>query len=192
MAINGQPAQGLRNSGATITLIQPHMIPQSARTGQTVAVRVAGGKVLRLSTAQVLLDWGSGERQVRVGLLRELPAEVLLGNDLGHLTSSYAPEAAMAVTTRRQSQLQGNSTPMGTQVRPNPPTLPRLDNPVSWDSPSDIRQETQNDPTLAGYRDRAGKDPGGLGEDRIEWEGVFYIVTPREWVPVRDRVPTNS
>ncbi|XP_040195045.1 uncharacterized protein LOC120928035 [Rana temporaria] len=171
--VNGQPAQGLRDSGATITLIQPHMIPQSARTGQTVAVRVAGGKVLRLSTAQVLLDWGSGERHVRVGLLRELPAEVLLGNDLGHLTSSYAPEAAMAVTTRRQSQLQGNSTSMGTQVRSNPPTLPQPDNTMSWDSTSDVRQETQSDPTLAGYRDRAGKDPGGLGEDRIEWEGGF-------------------
>ena len=44
---------------------------------------------------------------------------------------------------------------------------------MSWDSPSDVRQETQSDPTLAGYRDRAGKDPGGLGEDRIEWEGGF-------------------
>uniref|UniRef100_A0A8C5QAE7 CCHC-type domain-containing protein n=1 Tax=Leptobrachium leishanense TaxID=445787 RepID=A0A8C5QAE7_9ANUR len=119
--INGRPAEGLRDSGATITLVRPHLVPPSDRLRSTVAVRVAGGKVLRLETARVHLDWGNGEKEVRVGLLRQLPAEVLLGNDLGELISAYSTDAATPVTTRQQSRRQDRGAPNGTQVRPPPP-----------------------------------------------------------------------
>uniref|UniRef100_A0A8C5LYN2 Uncharacterized protein n=1 Tax=Leptobrachium leishanense TaxID=445787 RepID=A0A8C5LYN2_9ANUR len=118
--VNGKAAEGLRDSGATITLVRPHLVQQNDRLRNTVAVRVAGGKVLRLETARVHLDWGSGEKVVRVGLLNQLPAEVLLGNDLGRLISAYSMEAATPVTTRLQSQRHSNNTPRGTQVRPSP------------------------------------------------------------------------
>uniref|UniRef100_A0A8C5R192 CCHC-type domain-containing protein n=1 Tax=Leptobrachium leishanense TaxID=445787 RepID=A0A8C5R192_9ANUR len=169
--VNGQAAEGLRDSGATITLIQPHLAPQTARTGQTIAVRVAGGRVLQLAAARVHLNWGTGQRDVQVGLLQGLPAEVLLGNDLGHLTSSYTCEAALPVTTRQQSQRPTDATPAGTQVRPQASLTTQPDPPMTWDSPTDLRQQTLSDPTLEGYRDRAGKDAGGVEGDRIEWEG---------------------
>ncbi|KAM9329490.1 uncharacterized protein PAF06_003128 [Gastrophryne carolinensis] len=93
----------LRDTGATLTLLQPHLVKNKDRTGHTVAVRVAGGAVFRLPTARVHLDWGAGSGRVQVGLMDNLPAEVLLGNDLGPMTSAYAtpgPASINPVTTR--------------------------------------------------------------------------------------------
>uniref|UniRef100_A0A8C5MGP5 Gypsy retrotransposon integrase-like protein 1 n=1 Tax=Leptobrachium leishanense TaxID=445787 RepID=A0A8C5MGP5_9ANUR len=194
--INGRAAEGLRDSSATITLVRPHLI---TRKDRTVAVRVAGGKVLRLATARVHLDWGSGEGSVRVGLLDQLPAEILLGNDLGRLVSAYAMDAAAPVTTRQQSHRIDQGTQVGTQVRPTrplrppkPPKPPRLpprpdeptppppDYPLTWSSPATLRHQTQNDPTLERYRDRAGQGPGDGRDDSIEWEdGLLYRYTNR-------------
>uniref|UniRef100_A0A8C5P611 Gypsy retrotransposon integrase-like protein 1 n=1 Tax=Leptobrachium leishanense TaxID=445787 RepID=A0A8C5P611_9ANUR len=230
--INGRPAEGLRDSGATITLVRPHLVPPSDRLQSTVAVRVAGGKVLRLETARVHLDWGNGEKEVRVGLLRQLPAEVLLGNDLGQLISAYSTDAATPVTTRQQSRRQDRGAPNGTQVRPppppsrppkppKPPRPPRPPNhsrpprpsrqpktpgpsqpprppspprprrdpilspppvlPSPWSTPETLRHQTQTDPTLQGYRDRAGQGLDGQGKDKVEWEdGLLYRYTVRE------------
>ncbi|KAM9326851.1 uncharacterized protein PAF06_003086 [Gastrophryne carolinensis] len=70
------------------------------------AVRVAGGAVFRLPTARVHLDWDAESGRVHVGLMDNLPAEVLLGNDLGAMTSAYAtpgPASINPVTTRAQA-----------------------------------------------------------------------------------------
>uniref|UniRef100_A0A8C5MY28 Gypsy retrotransposon integrase-like protein 1 n=1 Tax=Leptobrachium leishanense TaxID=445787 RepID=A0A8C5MY28_9ANUR len=87
--VNGRSANGLRDTGATLTLAQPHLITPAASTGYSVAVRVAGGHVYRIPTARVHLDWGTDARDVEVGIMKELPTEVLLGNDLGLLTSTF-------------------------------------------------------------------------------------------------------
>ncbi|KAM4637043.1 uncharacterized protein O3C94_002792 [Discoglossus pictus] len=105
--LNGQEARGLRDSGATITLVQPHRVTPTQHTGRTIAVRVAGGAIHKLPTAQVHIDWGTGAKAVEVGIMPDLPAEVLLGNDLGCLTSQLAAcstEGALPVTTRQQSR----------------------------------------------------------------------------------------
>uniref|UniRef100_A0A8C5QT38 Gypsy retrotransposon integrase-like protein 1 n=1 Tax=Leptobrachium leishanense TaxID=445787 RepID=A0A8C5QT38_9ANUR len=197
--INGRAAEGLRDSDATITLVRPHLIPQKDRLDRTVAVRVAGGKVLQLATARVHLDWGPVEGSVRVGLLDQLPAEILLGNDLGRLVSAYAMDAAAPVTTRQQSHRIDQGTPVGTQVRPtrplrppkppkpprppprpDEPTSPTPDHPLTWSSPATLRHQTQTDPTLERYRDRAGQGPGDGRDDSIEWEdGLLYRYTNR-------------
>uniref|UniRef100_A0A8C5LLD7 Gypsy retrotransposon integrase-like protein 1 n=1 Tax=Leptobrachium leishanense TaxID=445787 RepID=A0A8C5LLD7_9ANUR len=191
--INGRAAEGLRDSGATITLVRPHLVQQNDHLHNTIAVRVAGGKVLRLETARVHLDWGSGEKVVRVGLLNQLPAEVLLGNDLGRLVFSYSTDAAAPVNTRQQSQRHDRGTPIGTQVRsqpkpPRPPTPRRIptppfppDPPSPWSSPETLRHQTQTDPTLQCYRDRAGQGLDDKRKDSIEWEdGLLYRYTMRE------------
>uniref|UniRef100_A0A8C5LU82 CCHC-type domain-containing protein n=1 Tax=Leptobrachium leishanense TaxID=445787 RepID=A0A8C5LU82_9ANUR len=87
--VNGQLASGLRDTGATLILAQPHLIHSAASTGYSVAVRVAGGHVYRIPTARVHLDWGTNARDVEVGVMKNLPSEVLLGNDLGLLTSTF-------------------------------------------------------------------------------------------------------
>ncbi|XP_044132985.1 uncharacterized protein LOC122925703 isoform X1 [Bufo gargarizans] len=113
--LEGKPLQGLRDSGATITLVQSHLVADKAKTNKTVAVRVAGGAVYRLNTARVHLHWGAGSGTVEVGLMPQLPAEVILGNDLGKLTSAFEPqttttEEAHPVVTRQQARTQDYNT----------------------------------------------------------------------------------
>ena len=92
--VNGQVAQGLRDSGTTITLIQKHLVKPENVSTRTVAVRVAGGAVFRVPTTRVHLDWGAGSGKTTVGIMDNLPAEVVLGNDIGPLTSAYLPTPA--------------------------------------------------------------------------------------------------
>uniref|UniRef100_A0A8C5QTA7 CCHC-type domain-containing protein n=1 Tax=Leptobrachium leishanense TaxID=445787 RepID=A0A8C5QTA7_9ANUR len=163
--INGRAAEGLRDSGATITLVRPHLIQRNDRLNHTVAVQVAGGKVLRLETARVHLDWGSGERVVRVGLLDRLPAEILLGNDLGRLVSAYTTDAAAPVTTRQLSQRHSHGTPIGTQVRsqpkpPRPPKPRRIPTPLSQPDPPPPVELPRDAPTPNPDRSHARALPG--------------------------------
>uniref|UniRef100_A0A8C5N2U2 CCHC-type domain-containing protein n=1 Tax=Leptobrachium leishanense TaxID=445787 RepID=A0A8C5N2U2_9ANUR len=71
--VNGRSANGLRDTGATLTLAQPHLITRAASTGYSVAVRVAGGHVYRIPTARVHLDWGTDAWDVEVGIMKDLP-----------------------------------------------------------------------------------------------------------------------
>ncbi|KAM4622271.1 uncharacterized protein O3C94_020089 [Discoglossus pictus] len=87
--VEGKRLQGLRDSGATITLVRNHLVPKHQLTGEYVAVRVAGGAIYKIPTAKVHLDWGAGSGNVEVGLMQDLPADVILGNDLGELTSAF-------------------------------------------------------------------------------------------------------
>lgn len=91
--INGRVAQGLRDMGATITLVQPQLVRKTEKIGHSVAVWVAGGHMYRIATARGHLDWGAGDRETEVGLMWDFPAEVLLGKDLGLLTSAFTPAA---------------------------------------------------------------------------------------------------
>ncbi|XP_040278175.1 uncharacterized protein LOC120993770, partial [Bufo bufo] len=120
--VNGKTARGLRDSGATITLVQRHLIKESEKPGKSIAVRVAGGAVYRIPTAQVHLDWGAGAGNVHVGVMKDLPSEVILGNDIGPLTSVFAStpaQEAHAVTTRAQSRAaESHPLPTETQVVP--------------------------------------------------------------------------
>ncbi|XP_063293576.1 uncharacterized protein LOC134578522 [Pelobates fuscus] len=123
ITVDGVGARALRDSGATLTVVQPHTIRAQARTGRTVAVRVAGGAIHKLPTANILVDWGSGSKQLEVGIMQELPAEVLLGNDVGCLTSQLArdtPAEAYPVTTRAQARLEA---PLHSEENQMPPCL---------------------------------------------------------------------
>lgn len=133
------------------------------KTGRSIAVRAAGGKVLRIPTAQVHMDWGSGYRDVEVGVMRDIPTDVLLGNDLGHLSSSFhvylSPEA-FPVTTRQQDRRAEKALDDGTQVRPNFPNPDQTVPPVTWATSTDFTWELLSDPMLASYWKKAGMDPG--------------------------------
>ncbi|KAM4707199.1 LOW QUALITY PROTEIN: uncharacterized protein O3C94_004274 [Discoglossus pictus] len=113
--LEGKAVQGLRDSGATITLVKSDLVSDQAKLNKTVVVRVAGGAVYRLPTARVHLHWGAGAGHVEVGLMPQLPAEVLLGNDLGRLTSAFEPQTtttgeAYPVVTRQQARTQDYNT----------------------------------------------------------------------------------
>uniref|UniRef100_A0A8C5LYB3 Gypsy retrotransposon integrase-like protein 1 n=1 Tax=Leptobrachium leishanense TaxID=445787 RepID=A0A8C5LYB3_9ANUR len=172
--VNGRSANGLRDTGATLTLAQPHLITPAASTGYSVAVRVAGGHVYRIPTDRVHLCWGT-----EVGIMKDLPTAVLLDNDLGLLTSTFEdthPGGVCPVTTRHQARKAPHTDSEGTAVRETSPTLGPDNTPsLTWDSPTDFVQATREDVTLASYRQQAGRDPGGVGEVRFAWDqGKLY------------------
>ncbi|KAM4663490.1 uncharacterized protein O3C94_011742 [Discoglossus pictus] len=111
--VEGKRLQGLRDSGATITLVRNHLVPKQQLTLEYVAVRVAGGAIYKIPTAKVHLDWGAGSGNVEVGLMQDLPADVILGNDLGELTSAfvsqYPAQEALPVVTRQQARTTASS-----------------------------------------------------------------------------------
>ncbi|XP_063281799.1 homeodomain-interacting protein kinase 2-like [Pelobates fuscus] len=112
--VNGQVAQGLRDTGTTITLVQQHLVKPENFSNHTVALRVARGAVFRLPTARVHLNWGTGFGMVTVGIIHNMPAKVLLGNDIGPLTSAYLPTPAAKacpVATRSQARPMENRSP---------------------------------------------------------------------------------
>ncbi|KAM4637041.1 LOW QUALITY PROTEIN: uncharacterized protein O3C94_018089 [Discoglossus pictus] len=111
--VEGKHLQGLRDSGATITLVRNHLVPKQQLTGEYVAVRVAGGAIYKIPTAKVHLDWGAGSGNVEVGLMQDLPADVILSNDLGELTSAFfsqhPAQEALPVVTRQQARTTASS-----------------------------------------------------------------------------------
>ena len=178
--VNGKTVQGLRDSGATITLVQRHLIDASEKPGKSIAVRVAGGAVYRIPTAQVHLDWGAGAGNVHVGVMKDLPSEVILGNDIGPLTSAFASTTAQeahAVTTRAQSRA-AESHPLPTETQVSQPNLPLTVEPLPWDTPEDFGREVTGDPSLRKYREKARRGQGGLEKEQFIWEeGRLYRLT---------------
>lgn len=181
VTIDGQEAWALRDTGATLTLVQPHKIQAQARNNRTVAVRVAGGAIHKLPTARVHINWGAGAKHLEVGIMKELPAEVLLGNDLGCLTSQLTsppdPEETCPVTTRAQA-CRGEPLHLE-ESQVGPVVSPLVEVPLPfWGTPQDFGQEQRQDSTLAGYRKEATSPQGDISQERFEWEkGLLYRVT---------------
>ncbi|XP_053310496.1 uncharacterized protein LOC128472607 [Spea bombifrons] len=108
VTVGGRPFTGLRDSGATITLVKPKCLPPNNLLPQEVTIRTAGGAYHTLPTAKIHLNWGTGQGTVVVGVMDGLPADVLLGNDLGMLVSQYRPQEEITAVTRSQTRGNGN------------------------------------------------------------------------------------
>ncbi|XP_031760346.1 uncharacterized protein LOC116411700 [Xenopus tropicalis] len=89
--INGRQVEGFLDSGSFITLVETHIVSADAVIpGKTARIVLAGGHKQDIPIAQVTLDLGHGPFTHRVGILRQLPAEILLGNDVGHIECSLS------------------------------------------------------------------------------------------------------
>ncbi|XP_073533108.1 uncharacterized protein [Phyllobates terribilis] len=83
----------LKDNGAERTLIRPEFVlPEELIPGKTLTVTGFGGVRRPIPTARVLLDWGAGRGLREVGVLENLPTNVLLGTDLGWLVARYIPD----------------------------------------------------------------------------------------------------
>ncbi|XP_077137564.1 uncharacterized protein LOC143803670 [Ranitomeya variabilis] len=81
---------GLRDTGAERTLVRPEVVsPQDLVPGKTLSVSGIGGVEPALPVAKVFLDWGAGRGVREVGVTSNIPANVLLGTDLGRIVSQY-------------------------------------------------------------------------------------------------------
>ncbi|XP_041418359.1 uncharacterized protein LOC121393590 isoform X2 [Xenopus laevis] len=101
--VGSTPAEGFLDTGATTTLVQPHLVPpEQILTGQQIDIIVAGGAKVTVPMARVMLDWGEDHGFREVGVMDGLPADVLLGNDLGQMISGYVTPVTHSQTRATQ------------------------------------------------------------------------------------------
>ncbi|XP_071998562.1 uncharacterized protein [Engystomops pustulosus] len=91
--VGDRVTQGLRDSGASYSLVRPEIInPKDIIPEKTLPVKGITGCHPGVPVAKVFMDWGSGRGIRQVGVSQELPVDVLLGNDLGKMTTVYVPD----------------------------------------------------------------------------------------------------
>ncbi|XP_073525150.1 uncharacterized protein [Phyllobates terribilis] len=84
---------GLKDTGAERTLIRPKLVStEELIPGKTLTVTGIGGVRCPLPMARVFIDWGAGSGVKEVGVSKNLPANVLLGTDLGRMFAYYVPD----------------------------------------------------------------------------------------------------
>ncbi|XP_072000811.1 uncharacterized protein [Engystomops pustulosus] len=91
--VGDRVTQGLRDSGASYSLVRPEVInPEDIIPEKTLPVKGITGCHPGVPDAKVFMDWGAGRGIRQVGVSQELPVDVLLGNDLGKMTTVYVPD----------------------------------------------------------------------------------------------------
>ncbi|XP_071970308.1 uncharacterized protein [Engystomops pustulosus] len=91
--VGDRVTQGLIDSGASYSLVRPEVInPKDIIPEKTLPVKGITGCHPGVPVAKVFMDWGSGRGIRQVVVSQELPVDVLLGNDLGKMTTVYVPD----------------------------------------------------------------------------------------------------
>ncbi|XP_041435978.1 uncharacterized protein LOC121399407 [Xenopus laevis] len=164
--VDGNRVEGFLDSGAFITLAEPHVITLNRIVpGKMARVILAGGQRREVPIAQVTLDWGEGPVLHEVGVMDQLPADVLLGNDVGDICCSI---------TRRQAELGEPPAVVQEVSRQTDVTGDHFDI-GNW---QDFRAEQAADPTLQTLRDRTvpGLEGPNAGEQIVQENGLYYRV----------------
>ncbi|KAK3548312.1 hypothetical protein QTP70_009582 [Hemibagrus guttatus] len=90
--LNGHSVPTLLDSGSTITLVRPSVLPKTARLGGTIPVSCIHGNVQTVPSAQVRILGPAGEWPIVASVFQNLPAPVLLRCDwLGFSATMKAP-----------------------------------------------------------------------------------------------------
>ncbi|XP_041437873.1 uncharacterized protein LOC121399941 [Xenopus laevis] len=109
--LNGKPAEGFLDSGAYISLVEPHMLSASdVLPGRSVCIILPGGTKKEIPVAQVSLDVGNGPIQHTVGILDHLPAPVLVGNDVGDICCSLTPGDVQCISPTTSGMSSSNTS----------------------------------------------------------------------------------
>eukprot|EP00079_Xenopus_tropicalis_P035068 XP_017948839.1 PREDICTED: uncharacterized protein LOC108647387 [Xenopus tropicalis] len=104
--LDGCHITGFRDSGAFLTIADPQVVrPEAIHPGPGILIEVAGGELKYIPKAAVQLDYGCGEKVCWIGVMGGLPADVLLGNDLGPMDSCFV--GAVAPTQAQHQNTDG-------------------------------------------------------------------------------------
>ncbi|XP_073442515.1 uncharacterized protein [Dendrobates tinctorius] len=120
VVLDGQKVVGFRDTGAFLTIADPRVIqPEAIQKGPGIAIELAGGTQRYIPRASVTLDYGFGAKQCMVGVMSGLPADVLLGNDVGNLHCHF-----VGAVTRSQAKRAANVDVYNPSMEMRPPELP--------------------------------------------------------------------
>ena len=79
--VEGKHVKMILDTGSSCTLVHKKHIPLDAFTGSSMEVRFADGSVKQIPLANVELAGNGSKMPQEVGVVAELPADVLLGHD---------------------------------------------------------------------------------------------------------------
>ncbi|XP_067425108.1 uncharacterized protein [Emydura macquarii macquarii] len=89
--INGKEAVGWRDSGAQLFLVRPDWVLESDMLpGQEAWIQVVGGSGIHVPMARVQIQCEGLEVDLRMGVLDEIPTEMLIGNDFPHVAKAVS------------------------------------------------------------------------------------------------------
>ena len=100
-SVDGKPANLYRDTGATMTVVNPSHISDEQLLGDVEIVRFANGMVEEIPVARVLIQLNGKQIESEV-LVMDCPSDVLLGNNLEHLCASVQTRAQI----RQQQDLR--------------------------------------------------------------------------------------
>lgn len=139
---------GFWDTGAFLTLADPRVVRGDAYE-PGFSIELASGAIKNIPRALVGLDYGFREKRCHIGVMSGLPADVLLGNNLGELRCHY-----VGAVTRSQAS-QGPPTTEGhpdkaPALDPLSATNPDLNPTLTWDRDTFTR-ELDSYPTLSKF-----------------------------------------
>ncbi len=79
--INGRPFRALLDSGSAVSLVQARILPPRHETKTRLPITCVHGDTQQVPTRRVTVSAASGSWPVEVGIVRDLPVDVLLGRD---------------------------------------------------------------------------------------------------------------
>lgn len=77
--LEGRPIITLLDSGSTITLTRPSILPSMAEVGSTVKVICVHGDAQEVAIAKVRVGGNNGEWVLLVEIMADLPVSLLIG-----------------------------------------------------------------------------------------------------------------
>ena len=120
--LDGKPVTLYRDTGCGHTLVHESLVPRSQYLEETLAIQSGDGRVTDLSMAEVVIACALVQGRAKVGVVRDLPEEVLLASDLaGPVTCGVARETRGQYRRRMLKEGHKGSDPhsiKGTYITP--------------------------------------------------------------------------
>ncbi|XP_065426955.1 uncharacterized protein LOC135976185 [Chrysemys picta bellii] len=162
--IDGMECLGWRDTGAQFSLVRPSVVPDaSVLTGQTTHIKGVGPQRFPVPLAKVHVEWEGRERDLLVGMLEDIPADMLLGNDFFSRTRTVS-----VVTRSMKKGCEGEAVPADDcrSDAAEQPTPPAPGNMVVGDSEGAPRDG-------AGTLEPIGELGEGLSDRTVQGGGVL-------------------
>src|SRR3981189_3102752 len=103
--MDGKQVKYIRDSGSSVSLISPNVIPDHNMTNETISITSVFGNTETIPVAVVHLKCRYGEIDWPVGVVNNLPVEMIIGNDLDSSLGQQFRDQCFIVTRSKAKLL---------------------------------------------------------------------------------------
>ena len=104
-SVNGKQIHYIRDSGSSVSLISPSVIPNFKPSGKNISITSVFGNTETIPVAVVHLKCRYGEIDWPVGVVNNLPVEMIIGNDLDSSLGQQFRDQCFVVTRSKAKLL---------------------------------------------------------------------------------------